>query len=222
MEQDFDRRQALRYALGAMAAAGADPLVLDAWMQQIHDAPRAGKHRPLAEGKPSYFDASEYRTLTRMVDLIIPRTDTPGAADAGVPLYIDIIVNSDHVLGEKFKAGLSQLDSASRKASGKSFADASAPAQTNVLESMLPEKAAGHDFFETVKAMTLVGYYSSEIGLFDELHFKGNEALSSFPGCTHGTHPLDVPAHKPVANVIRDPSRKWPFPNFDNITGTDL
>jgi hypothetical protein len=89
---------------------------------------------------------------------------------------------------------------------------------------MLPKKAHGNDFFETVKAMTIVGYYSSEIGLFEELHFKGNEALGSFPGCPHGGHPVDVPARKRpgVASLIEDPMRKWPFPSSDNITGEDL
>jgi hypothetical protein len=228
---DFDRRQALRYALGMMAAVGADPFMLDAWMQQAQDSARSSnagahaqtKYRPLAEGNPTFFNANEYKTLTRLVDLIIPRTDTPGAADAGVPLYIDIIVNSDGALGEKFRSGLSQLDAASRNATKNSFAEAAEPARIKVLQSMLPEKAPGHDFFETVKAMTIVGYYSSEIGLFQELHFKGNEALSNFPGCPHGGHALDVPAHRPgVANTIEDPSRKWPFPSSDNITGADL
>jgi hypothetical protein len=159
-----------------------------------------------------------------MVDLIIPRTDTPGAADAGVPLYIDIVVNSDRALGEKFQRGLSQLDAASRKASKKSFAEAPEPAQIKVLQSLLPNNAHGNEFFETVKAMTIVGCYSSEIGLFEELHFKGNEALSSFPGCPHGGHPVDVPARRQlgVAGRIQDPNRKWPFPSSDNITGEDL
>jgi|HubBroStandDraft_1064217.scaffolds.fasta_scaffold161458_2 hypothetical protein len=223
---DFDRRQALRYALGMMAAIGAEPLTLQAWMQQVQDSGPSSakrKYRPLAEGNPTFFNASEYKTLTRMVDLIIPRTDTPGAADAGVPLYIDIIVKYDAPLGEKFRSGLSQLDATSRAANKKSFSEAGEPAQIKVLESMQSEKAAGHEFFETVKAMTIVGYYSSEIGLFQELHFKGNEALSSFPGCPHGGHALVVPAHRPgVASTIVDPSQKWPFPSSDNITGADL
>ncbi len=224
---DVDRRQALRYALGLMAAVGAEPFMLDAWMQQVQDSGRSGAakgtYRPLADGNPTFFNASEYKTLTRMVDMIIPRTDTPGAADAGVPLYIDIIVKYDAALGKKFKTGLSELDAAAQKASRKNFSDAAPTAQIKVLESMQPEKAPGHDFFETVKAMTIVGYYSSEIGLFQELHFKGNEALSSFPGCPHGGHSLDVPAHRPgVASTIQDPSQKWPFPSSDNITGADL
>jgi gluconate 2-dehydrogenase subunit 3-like protein len=229
-ETNFDRRQALRYTLGMMAAVGADPELVDAWMQQVHQesersnpAPAGKKYRPLAEGKPAFFNAGEYKTLTRMVDLIIPRTETPGAADAGVPLYIDIVVNSDRALGEKFRAGLNQLDAASQKAGKKNFVDAPERKQIKVLESMLPNRAPGNDFFETVKAMTVVGYYSSEMGLFQELHFKGNEALSSFPGCPHGGHALDVPARKrPGVASIQDSTRKWPFPSSDNITGEDL
>jgi hypothetical protein len=227
MNFDIDRRQALRYTLGLMAAAAADPQALNAWTPQDHpehEQPNAGgKHRPLAEGSPTFFNAAEFQALSRMVDLIIPRTDTPGAADAGVPLYMDIVVTSDRPLGEKFRAGLSQLDVASKKASKKIFVEAPEAAQIKVLQSMVPKKARGNDFFETVKAMTIVGFYSSEIGLYEELHFKGNEALSSFPGCPHGGHPVDPPVRRAsVANLVEDPVRKWPFPSSDNITAEDL
>jgi gluconate 2-dehydrogenase gamma chain len=226
---NFSRRDGLRYALGLMAAAGADPQVVDAWMQHVegagHSSSDAAGHRkflPLAEGNPSFFNPGEYKTLVQLVDLIIPPTDTPGAAAAGVPLYIDIVVNLDPAVGAKFRKGLSELDASSRQANNQSFAEAGQPAQTQLLQSMLPENAPGHDFFETVKAMTIVGYYSSEIGLFQELHFLGNQALSSFPGCPHGGHPLDVPGHKKVARAIEDPARRWPFPSSDNITQEDL
>src|SRR5262249_15513294 len=147
----FDRRQALRYALGLMAAAGADPAMLDGWMEQArqHDEPPRKSYKPLAEGNPAFFSAAEFKTLTRMVDLIIPKTDTPGAADAGVALYIDIIVRNDAALGEKFKKGLTELDAAAMKASRKNFADAGASAQNKVLEAMVPKKAPGNEFFET-------------------------------------------------------------------------
>jgi hypothetical protein len=225
INQSIDRREALRYTLGLMAAAAANPSVLDAWAPQDHpehEQPAAGKHRPLVEGMPVFFNAAEFQALTRMVDLIIPKTDTPGAADAGVPLYIDIVVNSDHALGDRIRNGLRQLDAASRKASKKNFVDASEAAQVKVLQSLAPKKAHGNDFFETVKSMTIVGYYSSEIGLFDELHFKGNEALSSFPGCPHGGHPVDQPRRRAGVVNIEEPVRKWPFPNSDNITAEDL
>jgi hypothetical protein len=101
--------------------------------------------------------------------------------------------------------------------------EAPEPAQIKVLQSLVPKKAHGNDFFETVKSMTIVGYYSSEIGLFEELHFKGNEALSTFPGCPHGGHPVDQPGRRAgIVRSIEDPMRKWPFPNSDNITAEDL
>lgn len=201
--------------------------MLEGWTPQAHsehDPPNdANKRRPLAEGAPTFFQADEFQTLTRIVDLIIPRTDTPGAADAGVPLYIDIVVNSDQTLGEKMRNGLRELDAASRKASKRNFADAAEATQIKVLHSLLPKKARGNDFFETVKAMTIVGYYSSEIGLYEELHFKGNEALSTFSGCPHGGHAIDLPARRAgVANLSEDSVRKWPFPSSDNITEEDL
>jgi len=228
--QFFDRRDAMRYMLGLMAAAGADPQLLDAWMQDAHHLhENAGgngsnhKYRPIAEGAPAFFDGGELSTLTRMVDLIIPKTDTPGAADAGVALYIDIVVNSDHALGDKFRRGLKQLDEASLAAAKKTFSSARESEQISLLNAMLPKTAPGNDFFETVKAMTIVGYYSSEIGLFQELHFKGNEALATFPGCPHGGHPLAMHAKRPgIAVLIDDTTRKWPFPTSDNVTGEDL
>ena len=110
------------------------------------------------------------------------------------------------------------------RASGYDDADARPAAQNQLLEKMLPKNAPGNDFFETVKAMTLVGYYSSEIGLFEELHFVGNEALGTFPGCPHGGHSVDVPKRHASMTPLRivDPSRKWPFPSSDNITAEDL
>jgi hypothetical protein len=222
-----DRRQALRHLLGWMAAVGADPPLIEAWMGQARDtAPPKhtnGNHRPLAEGNPKFFNPAEYRALTRMVDLIIPRTDTPGAADAGVPIYIDIIVGADDALGRKFRSGLADLDATSRAATKRSFVDASPAQQTKILESMQHATPPANGFFESVKSMTIVGYYSSEIGLFEELHFVGNQMLSSFTGCPHPGHSLDVPVRRDHRAAL-DPNSaaRWPFPTADNITGDDL
>jgi hypothetical protein len=43
-------------------------------------------------------------------------------------------------------------------------------------------------FFQTMKDLTIDGYYSSEQGLVQELGFKGNTFRASFPGCTHLEH----------------------------------
>ncbi|HKP88138.1 MAG TPA: gluconate 2-dehydrogenase subunit 3 family protein, partial [Blastocatellia bacterium] len=43
-------------------------------------------------------------------------------------------------------------------------------------------------FFRTIKNSTIDGYYTSEIGIHQELHYKGNSYLKEFTGCTHPEH----------------------------------
>lgn len=42
-----------------------------------------------SEGTHLFYNDDEYRALSRIADLIIPRTETPGAIDAGVPAFMD-------------------------------------------------------------------------------------------------------------------------------------
>ena len=49
-------------------------------------------------------------------------------------------------------------------------------------------------FFVVVKAATIRGYYSSEIGIHKELDYKGNQILTEFVGCTHPEHGYVPPA----------------------------
>jgi hypothetical protein len=50
-----------------------------------------------------------------------------------------------------------------------------------------PETAL-EKFFAPLKRMTIDGYYTSKIGIHEDLEYKGNTALSEFPGCTHPEH----------------------------------
>src|SRR5258707_3854471 len=88
-EPDFERRQALKYMLGCMAAAAWAPASAAEFLEQAHEGHTPAKaanggrrRRPLASGKPIYFKSAAFKTLTRMVDLILPRPETPGAVDA--------------------------------------------------------------------------------------------------------------------------------------------
>ena len=42
--------------------------------------------------------------------------------------------------------------------------------------------------FRLIKNLTADGYYTSRIGLIDELGYTGNTALASFPSCTISEH----------------------------------
>jgi gluconate 2-dehydrogenase gamma chain len=58
-----------------------------------------------------------------------------------------------------------------------------APAASPVSPADVPVR-----FFRLLKNLTADGYYTSRVGLLDELGYKGNTALSQFPSCTVPEH----------------------------------
>ncbi len=143
---------------------------------------------PVTSG-PAYFSQADWETVSKLSDLIIPRTDTPGAVDAGVPHWIDYHVAHEPELQEKFKQGLAYLDEQAHTVNGSSFATLTEQQQTAILQALSADAdTAKSGFFKTVKDLTIDGYYSSEQGLVKELDFKGNTFRASFPGCTHPEH----------------------------------
>lgn len=149
------RREALR----VLAAGAALPVL-----------PRAQSEAP------KFFTKDELSVLTVLCDLIIPRTDTPGASDVGVHLLIDEGAARHAASGKIVRAGIAELG-------GTKFLSLSPAEQTAALERM-----SGTEFFETLKRSTIDAYYSTEEGLVQELGWHGNVPLMSFPGCTHPEH----------------------------------
>ena len=88
---------------------------------------------------PSYayqtLNDGQQRTVAALVERIIPTTDTPGAADAGVPQFVDMMLTEWYAPEERdgFLAGLAQVDS---RAEGGSFADLGGAEQARLVEAM--------------------------------------------------------------------------------------
>ncbi|HUQ90072.1 MAG TPA: gluconate 2-dehydrogenase subunit 3 family protein [Bryobacteraceae bacterium] len=195
-----DRRDALKI-IGAIGTTCAFPFSADElYGQHDHGSAEAAK---LPE-KPSFFTAQEFETVKRLADLIIPPTDTPGAVDAGVPFYIDYVVNSSAAWKALFREGLQWLDR------GKApFADLTERQQIAMLkplaaaaDRMKPpvrvaptQRAAAARrpreapmevrFFKAFKSMTADGYFTSKAGLVETLGYTGNTVLAEFPTCLH-------------------------------------
>ena len=122
---------------------------------------------------PQALTAGQADLLGTLVDLIIPPTDTPGAKDAGVPVFIDKLL-SDWVESEdrvRFQAGLAVVDEEMQETHGVAFREAT-PEQQNALLTRLDREAI--PFFAKLKEWTLVGYYTSEIGATQELQWLAN------------------------------------------------
>lgn len=128
--------------------------------------------------KPVTFSAEEFELLGIVVDLILPASDTPGAREVGVHAMIDedLAERSDPL--DTLRKGLAALRT-------EGFGEMSEPQRIAVLAGLEGTSGENKEFFETVKGLTIDTYYSTEVGLVQELGYQGNTYLDEFPGCTH-------------------------------------
>src|ERR1035441_3398469 len=91
-----------RQALIVIAGTAAAPAI--AQHSHTADAPP-----PAGVYKPKILTADERDEVAMLTDLIIPRTETPGASDAGVPEFIDRRLSASANLAASFRLGMSLL-----------------------------------------------------------------------------------------------------------------
>ena len=179
-----NRREALKI-IGAVGVTCAFPFSAnELYGQHVHPAGEEApqQNKPDAPYAPRFFNPAELLVISRLTDLIIPPTETPGGAAAGVPQYIDLVVNEDPKLQGIFQEGLPRLDKISESRFATSaFLQLSEAQQVEILTSL--SQAAENDaaFFNAIKSLTADGYYTSRIGLVQELGYDGNTYLAAFP-----------------------------------------
>jgi hypothetical protein len=189
------RRAALKI-IGAIGATCAFPFGADELYGQLagHIHHFAPAQAPAGPYQPRFFSASEMNTLSKLCDTIIPPTETPGAAAAGVPQYIDLIVSASEEHGKRYHEGLIWLDKHSNDLYGKPFAELTEDQHIEILSPLsnasdqLQWEEPGVRFFHDLKSMTADGYYTSRIGLVQELGYQGNTVLDHFPVSTVREH----------------------------------
>ncbi|MCP5381167.1 MAG: gluconate 2-dehydrogenase subunit 3 family protein [Kordiimonadaceae bacterium] len=125
------------------------------------------------------FSDDDLKLVAEMADMIIPNTDTPGAKAALVHDYIHAIVGDWYYDGEreKFMRGLKAVD-------GR-FLNGSAAERKSIMTALDNEKSDEKTFFEEFKELTLVGYFSSQIGAEEELRYE------QYPGPYQGCVPFE-------------------------------
>src|SRR5690349_11325798 len=105
------RRDALRIL--AITPAAIPALLPPQETKEVGDQPghlHAGPAVKVpAPSKPTFFQPEEFQTIEILSERIIPRSDTPGAKDAGVALLIDKAIVADPSLVLSYRAGLADL-----------------------------------------------------------------------------------------------------------------
>jgi len=193
------RREAVRrLTLGGLGSAA-----LPAWAETLASLAEDHRHSlqassgaaPAEHWKPRFLDAHQDQTVSVISELIIPETDTPGAAAALVNRFIDgVLGRAAEPERREFLRGLRFIDGRSRELFGADFVSARSDQQTALLTILSSEKNTafedeiGRDFWKVIKAMTVTGYYGSQVGIEKELGDKGQMFIAEFEGCRHPEH----------------------------------
>lgn len=132
-------------------------------------------------------------TVKAMAELILPRTETPGATDVGASEFIDLMLTEwyDEPDRARFLNGLADVDLRTKALFGKDFVDASPDQQADLLawlgEKMFAEadasgtvprqrrrssQGSSRNFYSMLRRLTLTAYFTSESGATEELHFQ--------------------------------------------------
>ena len=129
--------------------------------------------------------ANQARTLTAIADRIFPRTDTPGAVEAGALSYIDAALGGDYAQSVPlYRQGLRAVDRQARLKFGEVFSMLSEDKKDALLTEF--ESGAVPGFKKAAEFFEMVRYHVLE-GVFCEPQYGGNRdmigwRLVDFPG----------------------------------------
>lgn len=180
----MDRREALQLLGTGVALHLASPNLLAA-LREVRS--RSGTQTDLRT-----LNSHQNATVNAIADLMIPKTETPGALDVGVNQFIDLILSewcSDEERN-RFLNGLADVDARARASFGREFIECSAVEQSEIMmamgEQMTREAEAmrysarryrgsspkpDKNFYYMLRGLILTAYYTSEEGATKELRF---------------------------------------------------
>ena len=158
------------------------------------------KAQPELNYKPVFFTEDEARIVAEIAEIILPRTDTPGAKDVGVPGFIDALIAEVYLPAEQmdFRKGLAGISDEARKSYGNAFLDCTPEQQTDLIKTLNNKALEGsvkgaaqgwwnagtaqeRPFILKIKELTLLGFFTSEPGATQVLQYK--QVPGPFKGC---------------------------------------
>lgn len=146
--------------------------------------------KPGASWQPLFLSKEEGAMVEAVADLIIPRTDTPGAREVGVPAFIDVILKDVYPSEDqaRFVSGLKDFDAEAQRAHDKPFLELQPAQQLSFLQqahdaaaAAEKEQGAANDvpasqrkrpFVLMMKELTLLGFFTSQVGVTQVLQYE--------------------------------------------------
>lgn len=153
--------------------------------------------------KPAFLNEHQNATLISLSDVIIPATDSPGAKEALVNRYLDLLISVQPAeFQHRFVDALASIDSESQKELGSDFLALKPENQLWLLNQWAFSREnsrwterhdrhgepgdAARQHFSLLKTLIATGYYESEIGQ-KELGWDGEMTHGPYLGCEHPT-----------------------------------
>ena len=195
MKTVLNRREAIRQVALLMGGAVSAPAILGV-LGGCSAEPGAD-----AEWKPVFLTAAQGALVAEVAEIMIPRTQTPGARDVGIPAFIDTMMKDVYPKDEqaRFVAGLADFEAQARREHARAFVELE-PAQRAAMvkqvhdlaveaerQPVLPAGERGRPFILTMKELTLLGYFTSEPGATQLSQHR------AAPGAHHACVPLAQP-----------------------------
>jgi gluconate 2-dehydrogenase gamma chain len=178
----MQRREILRRAAWLLGGAISAPAALAILQGCSAKQDEGGKAAPA----PRFLDAAGLALVAEVAEIMIPKTDTSGAKDAGVPAFIDgalfaLYPQDDQ---QRFRSGLSAFESAAR-AGGKDFLAQDAAARAAFVQHALEAALAGEHtpkpFILMTRELALLGYFTSRVGINDNMEYVA--VPTAYHGC---------------------------------------
>lgn len=179
-----ERRALLKRVAWVLGGAISAPTALAILQGCSAKEPVAG-----AAFQPKFFKGTQSDIVTAIADVIIPKTETSGALDAGVPAFIDSLMADVYPKDaqESFSAGITEFESAAAEG-GKGFLDQDTTERAATLQRAIDAALTGEHaqkpFILVARELTLVGFFSSKVGITENMDYV------AVPTAYHGCVPL--------------------------------
>lgn len=176
----MNRREVIQRVAMLMGGAISAPAVL-AVLNGCSPKPSAG-------WQPLFLSKEEGAMVEAVAELIMPRTDTPGAREVGVPAFIDVILKDAYPSDDqaRFISGLKDFDAEAQRAHGKPFLELPQAQRVSYLQKVHDEAATAEKveadkdvpagerkrpFVLMMKELTLLGFFTSQAGTTQVLQY---------------------------------------------------
>lgn len=181
----LERREILRRAAWILGGAISAPAAL-AILQGC-----SAKEKPAGVTAPAlkFLRPEQYLVVAEIAEIMLPKTDTSGAKDVGVPAFIDVALDAvyDQESKERFNAGFAEFEK-SAKDGGKPFLELDPAARAAFVKTSLETALAGErnpkPFILMTRELTLLGYFTSRPGITENMTYE------AVPTAYHGCVPV--------------------------------